>query len=111
MINPAQPSSSEESRVSGGSSGGAAASVKAGFCRAALASDTGGSIRLPASYCGVWGLKPSYGMISRWGLIAYADSLDTVGVMASNVDDVETLFGECCRSIRSEMCLRKSSFL
>lgn len=88
-INPAgRPG--QELRAAGGSSGGAAASVAGGMCRVAIGSDTGGSVRLPASYCGVWGLKPSYGMVSRWGLVPYADSLDTVGIVAHNWADCWT---------------------
>ncbi|PWN37920.1 amidase signature enzyme [Meira miltonrushii] len=79
-------------RVAGGSSGGAAASVAAKHCRVAIGSDTGGSIRLPAAYCGVYGFKPSYGLISRWGLVSYADSLDTIGIIASRHDEVKETF-------------------
>ena len=82
----------EIERVAGGSSGGSAAAVRAGLVRFALGSDTGGSIRLPAAYCGVVGLKPSYGMVSRWGLVSYADSLDTVGVLARTVEDAEQVY-------------------
>ena len=79
-------------RIPGGSSSGSAASVAASFCDIALGSDTGGSIRNPASHCGVVGFKPSYGAVSRYGLIDLAMSLDQIGVLAKNVKDAKLLF-------------------
>ncbi len=97
----------DRSRVAGGSSGGSAVAVAAGMVPFALGSDTGGSIRQPAAFCGVYGLKPTYGAVSRYGLVAYASSLEGIGVLASDVDLTETVF----RLIRAEDEMDHSSLV
>jgi aspartyl-tRNA(Asn)/glutamyl-tRNA(Gln) amidotransferase subunit A len=98
-----QRHAAEEEKSAGGSSGGSALAVASAQCWAALGTDTGGSVRLPAAYTGVVGFKPSYGLLSRWGVIAYANSLDTVGILGKDVQDVRAVFG------RNSIALLQSS--
>lgn len=86
------PLFNNDEHITGGSSGGSAAAVAGGLCEFALGTDTGGSVRLPASNCGIYGFKPSYGRFSRWGVIAYAQTLDTVGILSKHIETVRSVY-------------------
>jgi aspartyl-tRNA(Asn)/glutamyl-tRNA(Gln) amidotransferase subunit A len=95
-------------RVPGGSSGGGAASVAAGLCAFALGTDTGGSVRQPAAFCGITGLKPTYGAISRFGIVAYGSSLDQIGVLAECAEDCGLVMNKIVGADHNDMTAKDS---
>ncbi len=97
----------DTSKTSGGSSGGAAVAVQTDMCHVSLGTDTGGSVRQPAAFCGVIGFKPSYGAISRWGVIAHASSFDTVGILAKKINYIEDVFKVLCGFDEKDLSMSK----
>ena len=113
VINPWKRNSDNKPLVPGGSSGGSAAAVSARLCLAATGTDTGGSIRQPAAFCGIVGMKPTYGRCSRWGIVAFASSLDQAGPLTRTVRDaaiiLQTMVGFDPKDTTSADCLLYTS--